>query len=724
MLCSYQTIKAQTKDSVHMKITLDETVISANKKEEQKKRVAQQTQVLTGNEISATQSQTTADLLQQTGNVAVQKSQLGGGSPCIRGFEANRILLMVDGVRMNNLIYRGGHLQNIVTLDNNSLERMEVLYGPASTIYGSDALGGVISLYTKSPKLAMDKTNIHVNASTRYGSADNEMTNHLDFNYGTLKFGSLTSVTYSNFGDLRGGENQNPFYTTSYGERPYYAERINGKDSLVKNADKYLQVGTAYSQYDVLQKFLFQQNGHVSHGINLQYSNSSDVPRYDRLTDTKGTGLNSAEWYYGPQTRMMTAYDFNYKNADAKFQGVHFGLNYQSIEESRHSRGFGSRNLSNRIENVGVMGANLDFQKTMEKHNIHFGLDAQNNTLKSTANKLDIVANTTSPLDTRYPDGDNTMMSSALYFSHTYKINDEVTLTDGLRAGMVSLHSTFKDTTFFKFPFNEINQSNPVYSGSLGIIQNPSDDLKLSLLFSSGFRVPNVDDAAKVFESSAGTLIVPNNNLKPEQTLNSELGISKIFNGNTRWENALYYTQFRNAIVTDKFQYNGKDSILYNGVLSGVMASQNKREAYIYGFSSNVKSEMGEFFTLTLSGNYTYGRIKTDSADAPLDHIPPFLGRLLLNYENKNFNSAFYINYNGAKKLKDYYLNGEDNEKYATPMGMPEWFTANIHATLKVHKYITLQAGVQNILDTQYRTFASGINGAGRNIFASLRLHY
>ena len=717
---------AMTDTTQRNAVTLDEVVISANKIEESRKTVAQQIQVLTAKEIENSQSQSTADLLSNSGNVYVQKSQMGGGSPVIRGFEASRILLLVDGVRMNNIIYRAGHLQNIVTLDNNMLDRIEIVFGPASTIYGSDALGGAIQLFTKKPLLAPDKetTLVKINGFTRYGSVNNEKTGHVDINIGNNKFGSLTSFTFSDFDHLKGGTNQNPFYSNSYGERPHYVERINDKDSLVKNSDRYLQVQSGFSQHDLLQKFLYKQSDHVEHGINIQYSNSTDVPRYDRLTDPAGDGLSFAQWYYGPQKRLLTGYDLNLKNAASTFRNIHFGLNFQNIEESRHSRRFNSNNLSHRIEKVNVIGTNLDFHKASRAHNIRFGLDAQYNTLESTANKDNIVTGERAPIETRYPDGDNTMTNVSLYFSHTWQINDKIILTDGLRAGFVSLHSTFVDTSFYRLPFSEVDQRNLVYSGSIGIINNASDDLKLSFLLSTGFRAPNVDDLAKVFESAPGTVIVPNQDLKPEKTINYEIGITRYFNHKTRWENTMYYTQFIDAIVTNKYLFNGEDSILYDGVMSEVNANQNKRSAYLYGFSSNIKSQICEHFLLSFAMNYTYGRVKTDSGDSPLDHIPPFLMRFQLTYVNKNFSSDFFVNYNGWKKINDYSLNGEDNEQYATPEGMPAWFTTNLHASYKAHKLITLQAGVDNIFDTQYRTFASGINAPGRNIFAAIRFHY
>jgi hemoglobin/transferrin/lactoferrin receptor protein len=740
ILLNVHTVSAQSEpgtDTTKMKsVSLQEVVISVNQVEETKKTVAQQTQVLKADEIAAMQAQTTADVIANTGNVFVQRSQQGGGSPVIRGFEANRILLVVDGVRMNNLIYRAGHLQDIIKTDNNNMDRIEVLYGPSSTIYGSDALGGVIHMYTKKPQFATDeKMKLKVNAMGRYGSANDELTKHIDINLGWKKFASLTSFTHSDFDDLKGGENQNPFYMSAYGERPYYVDRINDVDTLVKNEHRYVQVFSGYSQYDLLQKFAFKQSERVTHGLNIQYSNSTDIPRYDRLTDPGTLGLNSAEWYYGPQMRMLAAYDYNFKKSEEKgLQGIHLGLNYQTLEESRHNRNFRTGNSghfrNDRVEEVNVIGANLDFNKIAKAHNMRFGADMQMNSLESTANRVDIVADTTVKWSTRYPDGDNTMNNFAAFWSHTWKLNEELTLTDGFRVGYSMLHSTLVDTVTppdplpAALPYKDIDQNTPFWSGSLGLINSPSDETKLSFLVSTGFRVPNMDDVTKVFGSTPGKVIVPNEDLKPERTVNYEAGITNVFNGKSRWENVVYYTDLYDAIVTDTFTYNGLDSIDYDGVPSRVYANQNKGRAYVFGFSSNFRSQCTDKLMFSMGINYTYGRIKTDSSDYPLDHIPPFMSRLQLTYNKDKFSSDFFINFNGWKRLKDYNMGGEDNQQYATPDGMPAWFTANIHLSYKVHKLVALQFGIDNVFDTQYRVFASGINAPGRNVFAAIRFHY
>ena len=722
--CNYNLFaQEENKDTIKPN-NLKEVVITINKKEELKRNLYQQIQTIDSAEIEKSQSQNTADLIGNNSLAFIQKSQQGGGSITIRGLEANRNLLVIDGVRMNNLIYRGGHLQNIITTDNNYLDKVEILFGPASTIFGSDALGGVVHLYTKNPLFALEKNLIKVNTLSRYSSVNKENTQHLDLNFGLNKIAFLTSVTYSAFGDLMGGKNQNPFYTNSYGERPFYVKRINGIDSLVKNSNKYLQTNSGYNQIDLMQKISFKQSDKLIHNLNIQFSNSSDIPRYDRLTDPAGNGLKQAEWYYGPQKRILGIYSFKYKNEIGFFQQISTNINFQDILESRHTRRFNKNGIQNRNEHVNVYGFNIDAIKNIKKHLLHFGIDGQYNTLISKANEENIVTGEINKIDTRYPDGNNNMANISAYLLHNYKINDYLCLMEGIRAGYTVLNSSFKDTSFFKFPVNSISQKTPVYSGSFGIINNPSDELKLSAGIATGYRVPNIDDLSKVFESVPGRVILPNSNIKPEKTITYDLSVTNFIKTSTQIENTFYYTDFFDAITTQAFQYNGVDSILYMGTKSKVYANQNNRRAYIYGYSNSLKSTLTRHLNINFSFNYTYGRIKTDSSDYPLDHIPPVISRLSLNYINKGFQGFFFLNYNGWKRLKDYYIGGEDNENYATPLGMPGWITLNLRTSYSFKKFIILNTGIENILDTQYRVFASGINGGGRNLYASIQIKF
>jgi hemoglobin/transferrin/lactoferrin receptor protein len=714
---------AQTTDSINT-VKMDELVISANKFAENKKNIAQSVQRINRQEIQWAMPQTAANLMEQTGNVFVQRSQMGGGSAVLRGFEASRVLMLVDGVRMNNAIYRAGHLQNIITMDANILESTEVLYGPASTLYGSDALGGVIVFNTKTPTLSgSKKMKTNVNAMARYSSAYSEGTGHVDFNLGFKKLAFLTSVTYSEFGDLRQGDFRNPFYG-SFGVRDKYATRINGIDSTVKNGDQNVQKNSGYTQYDVMEKIFFRQNRHISHALNLQLSNSSNIPRYDRLTEVRNGNMRYAEWYYGPQYRLMGAYQFHAQDLLGLFDEIKAGVNYQKIQESRYQRNFRNPALQGRVEDLDVVGYNIDFRKEMKKHELTIGTDGQWNKVKSTAHEHDIITGEDSPLGTRYPDGGSNMFYAAAYAQHIYKIREnKLVLNDGVRLNYVNLESRFVDQTFFSFPYSTAEQQKLAWSGNLGLIYMPASRWRLVLNGSTGFRAPNIDDMAKVFESAGGAnLVVPNPDLKPEYTYNLDLGVAYTVENKFKIEATGFRTWMRNAIVQDNFTFNGADSILYDGKMTAIVASQNKARAFIYGFNTAVTANLSNRVTLYSTINFTYGRyFDANDTQTPLDHIPPVFGKTSIMHRQKKFTGEMFALYNGWKRLKDYSASGEDNLVYATPNGMPSWYTLNARAGYRIHKYISAEVALENILDYNYRVFASGISAPGRNLVVTLR---
>lgn len=711
--------------------TLDEAMIYSNKFVEKKKNIAQKIDIVSARTIAKFNSQNTGDLLINTGNVFVQKSQQGGSSPVIRGFEASRVLLVVDGIRMNNAVYRAGHLQNAITVDQNILERVEVIYGPASTMYGSDGLGGVLHFRTKSPILSTgDKLKVAGSALIRYSSANEEKTGHADVSIGGKKLAWLQSYTYSNFGDMKMGDNYKNKYP-DFGRRSQYIKTINGIDSVVTNDNDRIQRFSGYKQWDIAQKLLFRQSDKVSHSLNFQYSNSSDVPRYDRLQDTRnfggsiGTTLRYAEWFYGPQTRFMTAYELN-SDKPGFLNALRFNLNYQDIKESRQQREYRRYDrFDSRREHIKVIGFIIDGRKTWGNNELNIGIDGQLNDVKSVADRTNLTTGAVTKLDTRYPDGENNMNYFGVYAQHLLKMkNGKWVLNDGIRLQSVSLHSTIVDNSFFNLPVTDIKQTPFAVTGNLGLIYMPSSKTRLTGNFSSGFRAPNVDDVVKVFESSTATkrVIVPNTEINPEYTYNFDLGITQTIPDKVMFELTGFYTFFKNAIASAPFNLNGQDSIIYNGVKSAVYASQNVNKAYVYGINARLKIELGKKVSWDNTINQTYGRYKNpDGSKKPMDHVPPVFGKTSLTYSDKKFSTEFYCMFNSWKKIKDYNPDGEDNGQYATVDGMPAWFTFNWRGSYAFTKNLTLQAGVENIGDRNYRYFASGFSAPGRNFIVALR---
>jgi hemoglobin/transferrin/lactoferrin receptor protein len=707
-------------------LKMDEVVISANRFQENNKDVPRQIQTISQRNIRFQNRQNTADLLEQSGNVFVQKSQQGGGSPVLRGFESNKVLLVIDGIRMNNAIYRGGHLQNALRIDQNMLSKAEILFGGGSVIYGSDALGGVMYFETMKPQL----NKINHNSYYRYGSVNNESTFHYDVNVGSKKWAQLISLTYSSFGDLKQGSNKDNVDGDTIYQRNYYATRINNRDTMTKNNEPLVQLGTAYYQYDAMYKLLYQAKETQQHIFNFQISNTGNVPRYDRLNEWKGKNYRSAEWYYGPELRTLASYQLNTVLNKKMADKYKLTLAYQYIEESRNDRNWQAIVLNKRNEAVNLVSINLDVLKSIKQnnnsnHEIRYGIDGQYNYVQSTANGVNINTGANSAIPTRYPDGGSTMNYLAAFISHSWEMGKKFVISDGLRFNYVGLNSTFNDKTFYPFLGNTLTQSNTALNGNLGAVYNPIKQLKLYANASTAFRAPNLDDINKVFDSKAGdALITPNPDLKPERTNNFELGFSALIHNKVKLDASIYYTQIQDVITMLPSKLNGLDSAVYNDKNTKVFSYQNAQKGYIYGYSLQVAADVLQNVSFNSSLNYTYGRIKMGNNESPLDHIPPMFGRLAITYHLKKLSIEVSSLYNGWKRIEDFNLAGEDNQVYATPKGSPAWYTLNLKAQYTIDKKgrTQLQLGIDNIMDTQYRVFASGVSAAGRNIWVCFRV--
>ena len=341
------------------------------------------------------------------------------------------------------------------------------------------------------------------------------------------------------------------------------------------------------------------------------------------------------------------------------------------------------------------------------------------------------------------------MNFAGVYLQHIYKFkNQKLVLNDGIRLQFVNLKSYVLDNSFLRLPDTSVVQKNSAVTGNIGLIYRPTTTTVLKTAVSSGFRAPNIDDLSKVFESStaAKQVVVPNASLKPEFTYNIDVEISQTIAKAVKVELTGFYSIFNNAIIKAPFLLGGKDSIVFNGVRSQVLASQNVNKAYIYGFNIAIDATFCKNFYFNSSLGYTKGRFKTDAAilssiyekqqngiysvvkrnvaSKPLDHISPLIGKTSLGFQKSKINTEVYFMYNGWKYLNDYSADGEDNAQYATADGMPAWITANVKAQLALNKNVQIQIVIENIFDRNYRYFASGFSAGGRNFLTTARLNF
>ena len=703
---------------------LEEIVISASKFEQNKKDIPQKIVSLNAKSIQFANPQTSADLLENTGNVYVQKSQLGGGSPMIRGFSTNRLLITVDGVRMNNAIFRGGNLQNVISIDPFSVQNTEVTLGSGSVIYGSDAIGGVMSFYTQKPKLSYsDSLLFNANGIVRYATASDEKTGHFDFNLGYKKWAFVTSASYSDFGDLRMGNHGPEEYL-----RPEFALTTSNGDVIIQNNNPLVQKVTGYNQINLMQKAHYKPDANLSFDLGVFYTATSNYSRYDRLIRYRSGTLRSAEWNYGPQKWFMSNLQVTKLSSNSNiYDKIKATVAYQNFQESRMDRDFQSNIRNIREEAVNAYSFNLDFEKQLStKTEFFYGLEYIYNKVKSSGDEEDISTHTVTPTVSRYPNGAS-WQSAAVYSSIKYKPNTKFVFQSGLRFNHVVSKANFtENNTYLNLPFKSSKNEAGALTGTAGISWSPNKTLQWKFNASSAFRAPNIDDIGKVFDSEPGSVVVPNETLRPEYAYGGELGLKLNFNDKLILDMNTYYTYLDNALVRRDYNLNGETNIFYDGELSNVQAIQNASKAWIYGFEVGAKINFTNKLTLTSQYNIIGGTEVEGDVEVPVRHAAPSFGNTHLVWDSGNLKFDAFANYNG--ELSFYQLAPSETEKdyiYALDANgnpySPSWYTLNLRTQYQVNNTTTLTVSLENITDQRYKTYSSGIAAAGRNFILALK---
>lgn len=705
-------------------ISLDQVIVSATRWNQLNREVPSKITSITAKDVALQNPQTAADLLSSSGEVFVQKSQLGGGSPMIRGFSTNRVLLVVDGIRMNTAIFRSGNLQNVISLDPFAIGKTEIFFGPGSVIYGSDAIGGVMSFQTLTPHLSLNGDPfVSGNAVTRFSSADKELSGHFDINVGWKKWAMVTSFSQFNFSDLRMGTYGPDDYL-----RPNYVQRQDSVDVVITNPDPQVQAPSGYDQTNLMQKIRFSPNANWDFTYGFHYSTTTDVSRYDRLLRTKNGLPRSAEWYYGPQTWLMNTLNIENKATGGIYDQMNIRLAHQFFEESRHDRDLNKATKYNRDEKVYAASVNLDFTKTLkEKHQLFYGLEYIFNQVKSTGTDEDVTTGEIVPGPSRYPQ--STWASYAAYLTYHYKINSKLNLQAGARYNLYALDAEF-DTTYYPLPYTTANLSDGALTGSIGLVYNPAEKWSFGADISTGFRAPNVDDMGKVFDSEPGSVIVPNPDLEAEYAYNVEVDIAKVFGNFLKIDLVGYYTYLNNAMVRRDYTLNGQDSIMYDGEMSQVQAMQNAAFATVYGIQAEIEAKIPGGFGFSTQFNYQKGEEELDDGTtSPLRHAAPWFGQSGLSFSADKLKLDFYAVYSGEvsyenlppeEQSKDYmYAKDKDGNPYS-----PSWYTFNFKAMYQITDIFSVSGGVENLTDVRYRPYSSGITAPGRNFILSVRASF
>lgn len=705
-------------------LSMEEIVISGTKWELSSSEVPSKIIAISSEDVALQNPQTAADLLNVSGKVYIQKSQQGGGSPMIRGFATNRLLYTIDGVRMNTAIFRGGNIQNVISMDPFAIESTEVFFGPGSVIYGSDAIGGVMSFQTLTPNLSTTgELLIKGNASIRTSSANSEITGHFDVNVGGKKWAFVSSFSSWDYDHLKQGSNGPDEYI-----KPYHVQRQDSVDIVVSQEDPLLQIPTAYSQINMMQKLRFRPNAQWDFQYGFHLSETSPYGRYDRHNRLRNGTARYAEWDYGPQKWMMHNFVVSNQGIGTLYDRMNLRLAYQNFEESRIDRSLNSDIRNTQTEIVDAYSLNLDFLKAIGlKNTINYGFEYVSNEVNSNGFETDISSNTDTEGPSRYPQ--STWKSMAFYLNNQFKASDELSIQAGLRYNQFIIDADF-DNRFYNFPFEKAELNKGSLTGSLGAVYRPTDKWVINANFGTAFRAPNIDDIGKVFDSEPGAVTVPNPDLEAEYAYNFDFGVAKVFGSNLKLDATAYYTILDNAMVRRNFTLNGLDMINYQGELSQVQAIQNAATATVYGIQAGMELNLPDGFQLSSDLNYQKGEEELDDGTTSSSrHAAPLFGTSSLKFNHDKVTLEFYVSYQGEVKFKDLavdeqgkdeiYAKDSDGNNYA-----PSWYTLNLKAMFPVSDNISISTGLENITDQRYRPYSSGVSAPGRNFIIALRARF
>lgn len=705
-------------------LELETVVVSASRWRQNTGDIPSEIAIISSKDVLLQEPQTAADLLGISGKVFIQKSQQGGGSPMIRGFATNRLLYTVDGVRMNTAIFRGGNIQNVISLDPFAIQRTEVLFGPGSVMYGSDAIGGVMSFQSLQAQLSLnDETLVNGKAAFRYSSANNERTGHFDVNVGWKKWAMLTSYSSFDFDHLMQGSHGPDDYL-----KPSYVQRQDTLDVEIRQDDERLQVPTAYRQQNVMQKLRFSPNRSWDFNYAFHYSETSPYGRYDRHNRTRNGSPRYAEWDYGPQVWSMNHLSIDHKSNSILFDEMGVCLAYQEFEESRIDRDFQSDLQTTQSEKVAASSVNLNFvRRFSKKSTLSYGAEYVLNEVSSQGDQLNIRSMEEFEAPARYPEADWT--SWGVYVNGQHRFNERFLLQSGLRYTQFGIEAQF-NPEFYDLPFTQSSSSNGALTGNLGMVFRPSASWVVSSNLSTAFRAPNVDDIGKVFDSEPGAVTVPNPDLEAETAYTADLSVGKVFNERVKLDASVYYTFLDQAMVRRNFSLNGEDSIFYAGELSQVQAIQNAAQAQVFGFQASLEVKLGVGFSFLSDFNYQKGEEELDDGSASASrHAAPWFGVSRFTYRNKDLSLQVYAQYQGEVKhenlseeekgKEEIYAKDKQGRTYA-----PSWYTLNLKASYAFGEQFVLSSGVENLEDRRYRPYSSGVSGAGRNFFLSFRVMF
>ncbi|MFK7957996.1 MAG: TonB-dependent receptor plug domain-containing protein [Lysobacterales bacterium] len=633
---------------------------------------AQPVTVVTESALRKGMPKVTADALRGTAGVFVQQTTPGQGNAIIRGLKGSEVLHLVDGVRLNNALFRNAPNQYLALVDPQLLSGIEVVRGPASTLYGADAMGGVVQFLTRKPQFDQS---ISGGGSLIVGSVDESVAVSAFASAGTQQHAWRFQLSHQDVGNRRTGAGT--VAPSGYEARAAafsWRQRIGQSSEL---------------------------------SLDLQHLRQPSTPRVDELVAGFGqTGASSSEFFFEPNSRDFAHLKWSGDSENRWFSEYELHLAAQRVTDDRRSRDFGlpQRTLENNASTLyGLTG---QFRKGLtELTDLVYGFEGYDDRVSSRRELEDVQSGERVGAMARFPDGSR-IRSSAVYAHVDSSLGERLALEAGLRYSRFDIDLAAADRPLGA----ELNLDK--VTASIAARYALTENISLVANLGQGFRAPNIFDLGTLGPRPGNRFNIANPDLGPERVLSLDVGLK--WSGE-RWRGelvafALDYEDQITSVLTGNITPEGRLEVI----------SDNVNEVTLTG----LELAMGFQFSDQLSGAMQLNTIRGEERDAlgqstDADRVPPANAEVSLNWQ---LNDAWQFGVVGRMARRQDRLSSRDiRDPRISPAGTPGWGTIDLRAAWEPDDDLALDLTLHNLADRQYREHGSGIDAPGRGVVLSVR---
>ena len=634
------------------------------------------------------------DLLRGQTGVFVQQTTPGQAAPIIRGLIGSSILMLVDGMRLNTAFFRSAPNQYFALVDPYNVDRLEVVRGAGSALYGSDAMGGVLNVITPIPRFTTDQWQLHGRALEQFASADTSWVNRLSLQGGRSGIAMSGGFTYQDHNDIHGGGDTG-------------TQRPSGYEVYAGNGTLFLERGN--------QDLLFS----------FQYLQQPKTPRFDELVPGfHQSQPSSAVSFFEPNDRLFVHGRYRLRNPLSFVDGLEFHVAFQEINDDRRTRGFTSTREDREHNGDSLIGLTLQLtSQWRDWMTFTYGGEIYLDEVRSSRTGRNINTGATSILQGRFADG-STFNSFGVYVQDEIRLHPRLTAILGARFSHFDVDIPKAD----RGEGAEAHLSTSDLTGSLGLVYHLTPTVNLVTNFGRGFRVPNVFDLSTLGPRPGNRFNIPNPNLSPEEVFTVDAGV-KVKLPRFAGELFGFYLDFRDKIEDNLTGECFRDGV---GIVPPVQCqptdrqvvqSQNLNTVTLYGVEVGGRLQMLDNLEAYGTLNYTWAEEEfRDGRTLPADRIPPLNGQVGVLYRPlpRLWVEPFIRFATRQDRLSDRDL----IDPRINPNGTPGWVTANLLLGWEINERFRARLAVENLFDQPYREHGSGINAPGINAIVSLEARF